>query len=108
MLTKTDLQKIGKIVKTEVQQETRKVVHEETRKIVQQETKKIVQQETRKIVQQETRKIVKEELVPIKKDIYKIKGNINDIIGFFDTEHLKLKKRVDRIEDHLSLPPVSN
>lgn len=100
MLTKTDLQQIQNIVKTEIQQETKK--------IVQQETRKIVQQETKKIVQGETRKIVKEELVPIKKDISKIRKDMNEIIGFFDTEYMELRKRVERLEDHLNLPPIAN
>ena len=92
MLTKTDLKQIQKIVKTEVQQETRK----------------IVQEETKKIVQQETRKIVKEELVPIKKDITQIRKDIKAIVSFFDEEYLELRNRVERIENHLNLPPISN
>lgn len=56
MLTNNDLKQIQKIVKTEVQGETRMIVREETSKIV----------------QSETRKIVREELVTIKEDISQI------------------------------------
>ena len=76
MLNKTDLQHIQKIVKTEVQQETRR--------------------------------IVKEELNPVKKDITHIRRDIKTIVSFFDDEYLKLRKRVERIEDHLNLPTITN
>ena len=76
MLNKTDLQHIQKIVKTEVQQETRR--------------------------------IVKEELNPVKKDVTQIRKGIKAIIAFFDHEYLELRKRVERIEDHLNLPPITN
>lgn len=92
MLTKTDLNQIQKIVKTEVQGETRKIVREETSKIV----------------QSETRKIVKEELVPIKEDITHIRKDIKTIVNYFDREYLNLRKRVERIEDHLNLSQLSS
>ena len=83
MLTKTDFSQIRKIVKEEVQQETRKIVQEETKKIVQKELK------------------------PIKADIVNIKSDINVIISLFDREYLDLSKRVKRIENHLDLSPLS-
>ncbi len=83
MLTKNDLQQIQSIVKTEVQQETKR------------------------IVQKETRKIVREELVPIKKYIAQIRNDMKTIANFFDREYLELRKRVERIEEHLYLSPIS-
>ena len=53
-------------------------------------------------------KRIKKEIAPIKKDITKIRKGMNEIIGFFDNEYLELRKRIERIEDHLSLPPISN
>ena len=70
----------------------------------------IIQTETRKIVQEETRKIVKEELEPVKrdiqtvkKDIVKIRKNINTVINFSDVEYLELRKRIEKIEEHLHI-----
>lgn len=55
----------------------------------------------------------KNELTPIKKDIKSINSKLNKIqndltatIDFFDKDHSKLHKRVDRIEDHLHLLPL--
>jgi len=58
-----------------------------------------------KIVQVETRKIVQEELKPIKKDIIPIRKDQKLIVNFFDREYLDLRTRVERIEEHLGLPP---
>lgn len=102
MLTKNDLHQIAKVI----QRETPKIIQRETPKIV----RKIVQEETPKIV----RKIIEKELAPIKKDITaikktiaKIQENLNTVIEVFDREHLGLKARVDRIENHLNLPPLT-
>ncbi|KKQ51792.1 hypothetical protein A2865_03250 [Candidatus Woesebacteria bacterium RIFCSPHIGHO2_01_FULL_39_17] len=75
MLSKSDFQQIQDIVRTEVHQETRK--------------------------------IIKEELAPIKKDITQIRKDIKTIVNFFDREYLELRKRVERIEEHLGLESIS-
>lgn len=62
------------------------------------------------------RKAVKEELVthptkndltkelrPIKDDITHIRKDIKAIVSFFDREYLELRRRVERIEEHLGL-----
>lgn len=85
MLTKIDLKQI------------QRVVHDESRKVVKEENKNLA-----------SKSDLKKELDPIKKDISKIRKDINAIIGFFDTEYLELRKRVERIEDHLNLPPIAN
>jgi hypothetical protein len=71
--------------------------------------------EIQKIIQQETSVIVEKAINPIKKDIKTIKSDISQIrsdiktvINFFDKEYLELRKRVERIEEHLNLPPASN
>jgi hypothetical protein len=111
MLTKSDLSQIKNIVQTEtkkiVKTETRKIVVEETRKIVAEETKKIVVSETRKIVASETKEIISKELKPIKEDILHIRRHIKTIVNYFDREYLELRKRVERIESHLNLSPIS-
>ena len=62
------------------------------------------------IVQKESRKIVQKEFSPVKKDIKTIKSDISQIridikviVSFFDREYLELRKRVERIEEHLGL-----
>lgn len=79
------------------------------------EIQKIIQKETKSIVQEETSLIVEKAIAPIKKDIKTIKSDISQIrsdvktvINFFDKEYLELRKRLERIEDHLNLPPISN
>ena len=102
MLTTSDLHKIKGIVS----EETRRIVGEETRKIVREETRKIVREETRKVVVEETKKIIKEELKPIKEDISQIRKDMKIVI-FFDKEYLELRKRIERIEEHLNLSSTS-
>ena len=85
MLTKIDLKQIQRII------------HDETRIIVKEENKILL-----------SKSDLKKELDPVKKDISKIRKDTNEIIGFFDTEYGELRKRVERIENHLNLPPISN
>lgn len=42
----------------------------------------------------------------IKTDIAKIRKDMSGITDFFDQEYIGLRKRVERIEDHLNLPPI--
>lgn len=65
--------------------------------------KVIVQGETRKIVQNETRRIVKEEIAPLKRDVTKIRKDVDTIVNFFDREYLELRERVENIEHHLGI-----
>ena len=55
----------------------------------------------------EIKKIVHEEvavqLSPVKKDISQIRKDQKIIINFFDHEYLELRKRVERIEEHLGI-----
>ncbi len=48
-------------------------------------------------------KRIKAELSPAKDDISHIRKDIKVIVGFFDREYLDLRKRVERIEEHLHL-----
>lgn len=89
MLTQGDFSQIQKIIVSE------------TRKIIQEETPGIV----RKIVQEETPKIIQKELIPIKRDIKKIKKDVDIIVTTFDRDYVFLRRRLDRLEDHLQLPP---
>lgn len=60
-----------------------------------------------KIVNSETKKIVAQELKPIKEDVIHIRKDIKTIVNYFDREYLQLRKRVERLENHLHLSPLS-
>ena len=82
MLSKDDYTEIRKILKEEIG-----ILKEEIRN----ETKKIVHNE------------IAIQLKPIKKDISQIRKDQKIIINFFDHEYLELRKRVERIEEHLGI-----
>lgn len=100
MLTQDDLKQIQGVIKKELQQERAKI-RKETQDIVRTELT-----QARKEIRKETREIVKEELTPVKDDIAQIRKDIKTIVNFFDKEYLELRKRIERIEKHLNLPPV--
>lgn len=50
--------------------------------------------------------ILKKDMKVIKKQINGIRQDINVIISYFERDHVRLSKRVDRIENHLRLPPI--
>ena len=67
---------------------------------------KVVNTETTKIVNVETKKIIVQELKPIKDDITHIRKDMKTIVNYFDKEYLQLRKRVERLENHLHLSPL--
>ncbi len=81
MLTKSDLSQIRKVVKEEVKTEIAPL--------------KV------KIDKIETR------LSSIEKEMKKIGKDIKVVVNFFDKTYLRLLKRIERIEEHLNLPPLS-
>lgn len=86
MLTKQDLSQIKSIIQTE------------TRSIVQSETRSIVQSEIEKGL-----KPIKQDIKTMKEDITFLREASNAIISYFESEYLSLRKRVERIEEHLNL-----
>lgn len=46
----------------------------------------------------------KQDLKSIKSDIAKIRKDIDVIIALFDREYINLRKRVEKIEEHLGIP----
>ncbi|MGD8744236.1 MAG: hypothetical protein PVJ52_01410 [Candidatus Woesebacteria bacterium] len=59
-------------------------------------------------------KRIKEEVKPIKIDIRSIKSDVSEarkdvkiIVNFFDKEYLEPRARVERIEEHLKLDPLT-
>lgn len=80
MLSKNDIQAIGDIVTKRVDEVVTKRVNE----------------------------IVDDKLKPIKTSLKKIKNTLDETIKFFDHDVTRLKKRTERIEDHLGLSPLAN
>jgi predicted nucleic acid-binding Zn-ribbon protein len=71
--------------------------------------------EIQTIVQTETSNAVEKAIAPLKKDIKtltsdvtQIRSDMKTLVNFFDKEYLELRKRVERIEEHLRLSPVAN
>lgn len=60
----------------------------------------------RKAIQDELSALRKDNKT-IKEDISQIRKDIKTIVNFFDKEYLELRERVDRLEQHLNLPPLS-
>ena len=63
----------------------------------------------------EIQKVIQKEVEPIKKDIKTIKSDatqirsdVKTVINLFDKEYLELRKKVERIEEHLNLPTINN
>jgi Skp family chaperone for outer membrane proteins len=58
-------------------------------------------------VRKEVAKQIKEEILPIREDITHIRKDIKTIVNYFDREYLTLRNRIERIEQHLGLHPIS-
>ena len=94
MLAETDLLQIKKIARGEIEAEA-------------------------KSLQEDLRGEIKLARIEIQKDIRDLKGKIKDleiasnkiqkdikkVFGFFDEEYLQVRKRVERLENHLDLSP---
>lgn len=46
---------------------------------------------------------IKKIVEPIKKDVIQTRKDVKVLISYFDREYLELRKRIDRIEEHLGL-----
>ncbi len=53
-----------------------------------------------------TKDDLKNELAPIKKGLRVVAKNLKSLTKVYDLEYVKLRKRVDRIDHHLDLPPL--
>ncbi len=88
MLTRDDLNQIRGIVREEV--------HDE------------VQNEVRGIIREEVRKIVKVEvslqLKPVNRKLNRLQKDITFIVHDYSNAIMHVRKRVERIEEHLDLP----
>ena len=51
--------------------------------------------------------ILKTDVKTIKNDVTKVRRDMTTLFDFLDKDFLDLRQRVDRIEEHLGLPPLS-
>lgn len=51
-------------------------------------------------------KPIKKDVASLKKDVRKLRKDLNITITSFDREIIDTRRRVNRIEDHLHLPPL--
>ena len=112
MLTKSDLQAIDKLITGRIREE----VEAEGRNI-RDELKGDIQ-ESRIRIQQEIRDLsdrIKNIEIRInnfeknsQKEFQKLNKRFTDLFNFLDKDQLRTLKRVERIEEHLNLPPLTN
>lgn len=96
MLTKTDLKKMGEIVREEVETES-------------QNTKEELQAEMKMNLVRTLSEMreIKNRLKNVEIKVTKIQKDTKYTVNFLDKEHLRTKKRVKRVEKHLGLEPAS-
>ena len=121
MLTKTDLKEIDKIIQKRVREE----VEAEGKNIKDglgtdiRTSRMRIQEDIRELSSrvknieitigrlEKTTQTVEKDIAVIKKDLQRIEKKIDKSVDFIDREYLELKKRVERIEKHLKLEPLS-
>lgn len=96
MLNDSDLGKIRSVTREEIKTELKSELNKELKPIKQD------LQEIGKVIDQQLEKRLK----PIKHDLRKIKGDLNTVISVFDRDVITLRKRMDRVEDHLGFSPL--
>ncbi len=97
MLTKTDLQQIRDVVRTEVREEVRAVVHTEVREIV----RTVVRTEVRGVVREEVKAEISVQLKPVNRKLNTIQKDMKLMMEDYTNAIKHVRERVNRIEDHL-------
>lgn len=106
MLTKSDISAI----KTTVGEEVKKQIETAVKTTIQQELRPIrtdlkTLTSDVKTLQSDV-KILTSDVKTLKSDVGKMRKDIDAILDYFDREYVDLRSRVERIEEHLSLPPL--
>lgn len=110
MLTKTDFDQLGKLVRKVVREEveaelknTRDSFEHEIR-TANLHLRNAMREQGDRIKNMEVRLLsVENEIKKARKDIRKLQKDVSVAIDFFNVEDTRLEKRVRKIEDHLSL-----
>jgi len=93
MLTKTDFLQIRKIIREEIEVESKSLQEDLQGEI------KLARIEIQKDIRD-----LKSKIKDLEISSNKIQKDIKKIVGFFDEEYLQVRKRVERLEEHLNLP----
>ena len=96
MLTKTDLSQIRKIIREEVETESQNIKDE-----IQADIKMSLVRISGELHR------IQDRLKNVEIKINKIQKDLKYAVNFLDKESLKIQKRVERIEKHLKLEPLS-
>ena len=96
MLTKTDLSQIRKIIREEVETESQNIKDE-----IQADIKMSLVRISGELHR------IQDRLKNVEIKINKIEKDLKYAVNFLDKESLKIQKRVERIEKHLKLEPLS-
>lgn len=99
MLTKKDLNDIGSLIENKINPLDKRLSRVE--KVVQKAAKDIDHIKS-------DISILKTDMKTVKSDIGVLKHDVSYITRTFDSEIIDTKRRVDRIDDTLSLPPLPN
>jgi predicted nucleic acid-binding Zn-ribbon protein len=103
MLSKSDLDQIKGVVHSETSKVVKEVVKEELKPI-----KKDISTLKSDVGTLKTDvSTLKKDVKTLKQDVSEIRKDMKTVINFFDGEYLELRKRVERIEEHLDLEPVA-
>ena len=113
MLTKTDLEQIGNVVKEIVRGEVKTEVKDSTRTIENQIrlSRMQVQNEINELDDRMKNVEIRvdgmaKDTKTVKKDVSYLKKTLDVFIDRTDREETKLEKRVTRVENHLSIPRI--
>jgi len=93
MLTKNDFLQIRKIVRREIEAESKSLQDDLLGEI------KLSRIEIQKDIRE-----LKSRIKNLEITTNKIQEDIKKFVGFFDEEYLQARKRVERLESHLNLP----
>ena len=96
MLTKTDLSQIRKIIREEAETESQNIKDE-----IQADIKMSLVRISGELHR------IQDRLKNVEIKINKIEKDLKYAVNFLDKESLKIQKRVERIEKHLKLEPLS-
>ncbi len=61
-----------------------------------------------KVIDEKLEVKLEKKLKPVNHKLSKIQKDLKTTIEFFDNDVTKLKIRVNRVEEHLGLPPIDN
>lgn len=105
MITQADLQSIGSMMDQKLEKQFDVFAEKIDNKL----DKRLQEYDSKMDQRFDTfeKEILINQIQPMRLDIKKIYKKLDTIIKFFDKDIVTLHKRIDRIENHLNLPPLT-